>query len=115
MPTPLRSLGLVGAALIMAGVAVIGVGFLNDAVAESSEISCNYSPPSSGCTSVYDNALNASTDTTYFIGAGFIVGGVGLGLVMVAAVGFMSRWPPAPRPGYLPPGPPPPLFPPGAP
>jgi len=115
MPTPLRTLGLAGAVLITAGLAVIGSGFLNDAVAEGSEINCEYNPPSSGCSSVASNALNASLDSEYFLGAGFLVAGVGLGLVLIAAVSFMTRWPPAARPGYLPPGPPPPSFPPGAP
>ncbi len=112
---PLRTLGILGAVLVAVGVSIIGAGFLNEAIATSSETSCEYSPPRSGCTSVDDNALNSTAYTVYFLGVGAICTGVGLGLVLVAALGFMSRWPPALPPGLSPPPVPPPSTPPGAP
>jgi hypothetical protein len=113
MASPLRTLGLVGAILILAGATIAGVGFLNTAIAESTANSCQYNPPATGCGSDQRAANNASTLDLELLGVGFVVGGVGAGLLFIAAIGFMSRWPPRPPPGAAPPVYPPPASPPG--
>ena len=93
-------MGIVGAVLLIAGAAISGVGFLNLAAATSSETSCEVNPGPGGCGSQSEAVLNASATESLFFGVGLILGGVGAGCVMMAAIGFMSRWPPAPPPAY---------------
>jgi hypothetical protein len=82
--------GIVGAVLLLLGPAVVGVGYANVGIAASNSVNCT-----ANCSSVEHAAANATFLLTLTLGAGIIVGGVGAGLVLAAAVRFMSRWPPA--------------------
>ena len=117
MASGLGTLGVLGAVLIIAGGALIGFGFLNAASAENAANNCQYQPPPTQCISQDRTALNASIQDEMFLGLGFAVVGVGGGCLLIAAVSFMSRWPPAGAPapaGPTLPPPLPPLSPPGA-
>ena len=85
----LRTLGIVGAALLLVGPLLIGVGFANSALAESNVVNCT-----GNCASVQHDSVNATIYTEAFIGVGLIVSGVGAGLVFAAGTQFMSRRPP---------------------
>ena len=85
----LRTLGIVGAALLLVGPALIGAGFANAAYAEHQEIGCT-----GNCAPQDRAAINASIDTELFFGLGVVVIGVGAGLVFACTTRFMSRWPP---------------------
>ena len=84
----LRTLGIIGAALLLVGPVLIGVGFANSANAESNAVNCT-----SNCNSAQRDALNATIYNEVFLGLGLIVGGVGAGLVFAAGIQFMTRWP----------------------
>ncbi|MGA8663606.1 MAG: hypothetical protein WB809_00835 [Thermoplasmata archaeon] len=105
MASRLRLLSTVGAFLILVGFVVAGLGYLNVGFAESQELSCT-----SNCQFDQRNATNATLETDTFTGIGFVVGGVGAGCTLVAALVLMGRWPPPPTPGgppHYPPSPPP--------
>jgi hypothetical protein len=108
MARGLRILGTIGAVFLLVGVVIVGVGVLYLATTQNASANC-----STNCPSANQNLVNASTNEGYFIGAGIILGGVGLGLVIAVAIQFMSRWPPMPSRsagvGYPPPAPPPAL------
>jgi hypothetical protein len=122
---PSGKIGVVGAILIVVGLALVGAAFIVSANAESQEINCEANGPQNNCQSVDDNAQNASITTDYAIGAGLVVTGVGAGMVVLTLIGIMAArldsppapaWPPAPPYGStagmgLPPSPPPPRSP----
>jgi len=100
----LRTIGVVGAVLLLVGPGLVGVGYLYAAAESSAAINCT-----SNCNSAQRNAENASFAEEQFLGSGIIVGGVGAGLVFAVALQYMGRWPPArsqaPSMGGGPPGP----------
>jgi hypothetical protein len=83
---PLRQLGIVGAALLLIGPVLIGVGFANAGYAEHQEISCT-----GNCTSQERDAINATYDLELFFGLGVIMIGLGAGLAFACATRLMSR------------------------
>ena len=91
MVSGVRPVGIIGAVLILVALVIAGVGTINEAVAESSEINCTVD-----CQFAQRNATNATLLSEELVGAGFIVGGVGAGLVFIAAIVLMGRRPPPP-------------------
>ncbi len=85
----LRTLGIIGATLLLVGPVLIGVGFANSALAENNLVNCT-----SNCNSAEHDSLNATIDTEVFLGVGLALSGVGAGLVFAAGTQFMARRPP---------------------
>jgi hypothetical protein len=85
MAGSLRALGIVGAALLLLGPVLIGVGWANLAYAEHQYIICT------GNCNDGSNELNASYDMELLFGLGLVSIGVGLGLVFACATQLMGR------------------------
>jgi hypothetical protein len=96
MPSGLRTLGMAGAVLVMVGLAILGAGYLYFGYEENQAIQCGLNHTGSGCNSAEHDLLNASTDLSILSGAGYLITGVGAGLVAIAAVRLMGLWPPRP-------------------
>jgi hypothetical protein len=94
----LRAVGIVGAVLLLLGSATVGLGYANVGIAASNSVNCT-----ANCNSVEHAGANATFLLTLTLGVGIILGGVGAGLVLTAAVRFMSRWPPTGTRGDSPP------------
>ena len=86
---PSRLLGFLGAILVLAGFAVVGVGFVNAAAANAASASCT-----SACSSQLEAVFNASSLEGELGGAGLAIGGGGLGMVLVSGLSLMAP-PPA--------------------
>ena len=89
----LRLLGIVGALLLLIGPAVAGVGFVNLASLQNTQNQCH-----TNCSLGFRSVLNATAELGEFEGAGIAIGGLGLGLVLLATVGILTRGPRAPPP-----------------
>lgn len=89
MAHTLRTLGIIGAALLLVGPVLIGVGFANSALAESNAVNCT-----GNCNSAQRDSVNATIYTEVFMGIGLILSGAGAGLVFTAGTQLMSHRPP---------------------
>ncbi len=108
--SPLALMGIAGAVLLVIGGGIAGIGFINASNAETAYTNCSLHPPSSGCEQLSNNETNASIASELDFGVGLVVGGVGSGLLFVAAISFMNRAaarpPTSPSLSVLPPPPP---------
>ena len=116
-------LGTVGAIVLVVGLVLVGSGFALTALAEQSEINCNFGA-ANNCEQTSRNAANTTVAAEYIIAAGAMVSGVGIFLVVFAMISIMARReqtaslapPPAGGPGPVQfpsmDGPPPPQSPP---
>ncbi|GEM_PF-4114115 len=82
----LRLLGLVGAVLLLVGPALAGWGFAAFGGALQAQNQCT-----SSCGPLDSQALNASIQVSLYIGAGIVVGGLGLSLVLAGAMILLER------------------------
>jgi hypothetical protein len=121
-------LGKIGAAVLMIGLVLAGVGNILVGSAEYTSVNCEFSGSRSSCIQAAQQADNTSAIADILLGVGYVVLGAGLFLVALAAVRFLGRpdtfpvsappppprapdvyAPPESRPGFPPPmwGPPP--------
>lgn len=84
----LRSLGILGATLLLVGALVTGVGFANAAYAEHQVVNCT-----GNCNSLDRAEANSSFESDILFGVGVAIVGVGLGIVLAVATRYMSRGP----------------------
>ncbi|MGA8303342.1 MAG: hypothetical protein WA691_03285 [Thermoplasmata archaeon] len=89
MARGLWGIGAVGAALLLLGPALVGVGLAYDTAVTSSEVNCVGS-----CTGEAQSAENASFTFEVLLGLGILLGGIGLGLVLLVGIQYMVRWRP---------------------
>lgn len=101
MASGLRMLGTVGAVLILVGFAVVGAGYFYESYYSGQATSCEITHPTNGCEQQSRASLNASLAVESFFGIGLLLGGIGTGCVIIAAIRLMTLWPP--RPGVGPP------------
>ena len=88
MGSRLRSLGIVGATIILVGTSLVGSGFALTGLALSSVTSCG-----SHCEAVDRNADNETVLGESLEMFGLAVGAAGAAVLLAASVQFMDRWP----------------------
>jgi len=92
MAFALARLGIVGAIVLLIGIVLVGSGFAIEALAEQSEVNCNFSSSSSNnCQQTEQNAVNTSIGAEYVIAGGAMASGIGIFLVLFAMVTIMAR------------------------
>ena len=83
-------LGTVGAIVLVVGLVLVGSGFALTALAEQSEINCDFNA-ANNCEQTSRNAANTSVAAEFIIAGGAMVSGVGIFLVVFAMISIMAR------------------------
>jgi hypothetical protein len=106
------AVGVLGAVLVIVGLALVGAGLVMSAEATQAEFNCAYGEPSS-CASTTHQAQNTTVLAEEITGIGAMVAGAGFFFVAATVVTTMSRRAEESRAGrYAPPSVPPPAPPP---